>query len=55
MMLGVIPGLNPEIVVADDHYDLDPMPFGMDELPDKNADECARKVADYLAASLKER
>ncbi len=53
MMLGVIPGLNPEIVDATDHYDLDPMPFGIDGLSDADADACARKVADFLAPSLR--
>ncbi len=53
MMMGVIPGLNPEIVDATDHYDLDPMPFGIDGLSDADADACARKVADFLAPSLK--
>ncbi len=53
MMLGVIPDLNPEIVVATDHYDLDPMPFGIDGISDKDADACARRVADHMAPSLK--
>jgi uncharacterized metal-binding protein len=53
MMLGVIPELNPEVVVADDHYHLRPIPFGIDELSEKDADRCAGKVAQYLAASLK--
>ncbi len=52
MMLGVIPELNPEVVVATDYYDLDPMPFGMDEISDQDADACAKKVADHLAPSL---
>lgn len=52
MMMGVIPELDVEVVVATDHYDLAPMPFGIDELSEKDADECARKVADHVAASL---
>ncbi len=53
MMMGVIPELNPEVVVATDHYDLDPMPFGIDGISEKDANECAQKVADHVAASLK--
>ncbi len=53
MMLGVIPGLNPEIVDATDHYELDPMPFSIDGLSDEAANACARKVAEFLAPSLK--
>ena len=53
MMLGVIPDVNPEVVVATDYYDLDPMPFGIDGISDKDADACAKKVADHLAPSLK--
>ncbi len=52
MMLGVIPELNPEVIVATDYYDLDPMPFGIDGISDKDADACAKKVADHLAPSL---
>ncbi len=52
MMLGVIPDLNPEVVVATDYYDLDPMPFGIDEISHQDADACAKKVADHLAPSL---
>lgn len=52
MMTGVIPELEAEVVVATDHYDLDPLPFGIDELSEKDADECAKKVADRLAGSL---
>jgi len=52
MMTGVVPGLDTEVVVATDHYDLDPLPFGIDELSEKDADKCAKKVADHLAGSL---
>lgn len=55
MMMGVIPELDVEVVVATDHYDLDPMPFGIDVLSESDADECAKKVADHLAGSLKGR
>lgn len=52
MMMGVIPDLDVEVVVATDHYDLDPMPFGIDELSEKDAEEASKKVAGHLAASL---
>jgi len=52
MMLGVIPDVIPEVVVADDHYDIDPMPFGIDELCETDAQEAARKVAAHIAATL---
>jgi len=52
MMIGVIPEVDADVVVATDHYDLDPMPFGIEELSEKDADECARKVADHVATSL---
>ena len=53
MMMGVIPGLNPEVVDATDHYELKAMPFGIDGLPEEDADLCARKVADYVASLLR--
>jgi len=53
MMMGVIPGLNPEVVDATDHYELEAMPFGIDGLSEKDADLCATKVADYVASLLR--
>lgn len=52
MMVGVVPHLHPEVVVADDHYDLDPIPFGINELSNADADRCARQVAEKIAAAL---
>jgi uncharacterized metal-binding protein len=52
MMRGAIPGLEPEIVLATEHYAFDRTLFGIDEMP---ADEIrgharavARKIADML-------
>lgn len=52
LMLGVVPNLRPEVVVADDLYEMDPMPYGIDELSATDADACARKVADRVAAMI---
>jgi uncharacterized metal-binding protein len=53
MLKAVIPELDVEVVVATDHYDLDPMPFGIDEISERDANQCANKVADHLVATLK--
>jgi hypothetical protein len=42
----------PEVVIADDHYDLDPIPFGIDELSNRDANHCALQVAKKIAATL---
>jgi len=52
MMQGAIPGLRAEVVNADDHYDLQPMPFGLDELSEHDANACAQKVASHIAKSI---
>ncbi len=52
MMVGVVPDLQPEVVIADDHYDLDPIPFGINELSNEDADRCARQVAKKIADTL---
>jgi len=52
MMQGAIPGLKAEIVVADDHYELEPMPFGLGELSELDANTCAQKVASHIASSI---
>jgi uncharacterized metal-binding protein len=54
MMQGAIPGLKAEVVNAGDHYDLEPMPFSLDELPEDEANACAQKVASYVAATINE-
>ena len=54
MMQGAIPGLKAEVILADDHYELEPMPFGMDELSEQAANACAQKVASYIANAIKE-
>ncbi len=52
MMVGVVPELNPEVVLADDHYDLDPIPFGINELSEADAERCASRVAGRIAGTL---
>jgi uncharacterized metal-binding protein len=52
MMQGAIPGLKAEVVLADDHYELEPMPFGLDELSELDANTCAQKVASHIANSI---
>jgi uncharacterized metal-binding protein len=52
MMQGAIPGLKAEVVLADDHYELEPMPFGLDELSEQDANTCAQKVASHIAKSI---
>jgi uncharacterized metal-binding protein len=52
MMAGVVPDLKPEVVVADDHYDLDPIPFGINELSNHDANRCALQLARKIAGIL---
>jgi uncharacterized metal-binding protein len=51
-MKGVIPDLNPEIIIADELYDFDTNLFGIDEMPEEeikqHALEVAKKVVDML-------
>lgn len=47
MMKGVLPEITPEIVQADMIYESD-IPFGIDEVTDKELGDCARIVADTV-------
>lgn len=52
MMKGVIPELEPELIIADTLYDFDRSLFGIDEMPEAqikvHAEEVARKVLERL-------
>ena len=52
MMKGVIPGLAPEVIIADRLYEFDRSLFGIDEMPESeikaHAEEVAVKVAEQL-------
>jgi uncharacterized metal-binding protein len=52
MMKGVVPGLNPEVVIADRLYDFDRKLFGIDEIPDAQINAHARQVSNAIAAQL---
>ena len=52
MMKGVVPGLNPEVIIADRLYDFDRKLFGIDEMPDAQIDAHAREVANAVAVRL---
>lgn len=52
MMKGVIPGLEPEVVVADGLYDFDRGLFGIEEMPEPELNEHAREVAKAIAARI---
>ena len=52
MMKGVIPELEPEVVVADGLYEFDRNLFGIEEMPEAELSEHAREVAKALAARL---
>lgn len=47
MMQGVIPDLDPEIIIADTLYD-EGLPFGIDEVSEETFDEYARQVAEKI-------
>ena len=47
MMKGALPGLKPEIVLADTIYKTS-LPFSPDEAPEEQLRECAAKVADVV-------
>jgi hypothetical protein len=49
---GVIPGLEPEVVVADGLYDFDRSLFGIEEMPEPELNGHAREVAKAIAARL---
>ena len=52
MMKGVIPELEPEIVVADSLYRFDRSLFGIEEMPEAELNEHSREVARAIAARL---
>ena len=52
MIKGVVPRLNPEVIIADRLYDLDRKLFGIDEMPDAQIDAHAREVANAVAVRL---
>ena len=52
MMKGVVPGLRPEVVIADRLYDFDRNLFGIDEIPESQLSAHAREVAKAVAARL---
>ncbi len=52
MMKAVVPGLQPEVVVADRLYDFDRNQFGIDEMSESEINAHAREVAKAVAARL---
>ncbi len=52
MMKGVVPVLQPEVVIADRLYDFDRNLFGIDEMPEPQLSAHAREVAKAVAARL---
>jgi uncharacterized metal-binding protein len=52
MMKGVVPGLEPEVVVADGLYEFDRSLFGIEEMPEAELNEHSREVAKAIAARL---
>lgn len=52
MMKGVLPDMKPEIVIADKLYDFDQSLFGINEMPEQEIRQHARKVATDVARSL---
>lgn len=52
MMKGVVPGLQPDVIIADRLYDFDRTLFGIEEMPESELNEHARKVAQIVAAKL---
>lgn len=53
MMKGVVPGLAPEVVVADRLYRFDTSLFGIDEMPDAEIQAHAEQVAATVRDSLR--
>lgn len=47
MMNGVLPGFKPVIAQADTYYE-NALPFGIDEVPEEELQECARIVAEAV-------
>ncbi|UFS70622.1 putative zinc-binding protein [Geomonas sp. RF6] len=52
MMGGVIDGLTPEVIIADQLYEFDRALFGIDEMTPEEIQKHARAVAEKIAASL---
>jgi uncharacterized metal-binding protein len=52
MMKGVVPELEPEVVIADTLYDFDRRLFGIEEMPESELNAHSRKVATAVAARL---
>jgi len=52
MMQGVIGGLSPEIILADQLYDFDTSLFGIDEMPEDEIKANATKVAERIVEIL---
>jgi len=52
MMKGAVPGLEPEIIIADTLYDFDRSLFGIDELPESEIRSHAERVAQKVAERL---
>ena len=52
MMKGVVPGLQPEVVIADRLYDFDRNLFGIDEMPEPQLNAHAREVAKAVASRI---
>jgi uncharacterized metal-binding protein len=52
MMKGVIPGLEPEVIIADALYDFDRSLFGIDEMPESQIKNHAERVAKAVVERL---
>ncbi len=52
MMRGVIPELQPDVVIADRLYDFDRSLFGIDQMPEAEISAHAREVARAVAARI---
>ncbi len=52
MMKGVVPGLQPEVVVTDKMVEFDRRLFGIEEMPEAEIEAHAREVARQVAARL---
>ncbi len=52
MMTGVVPGLAPDVVMADELCEFDRRLFGIDEMPEQEIRQHAREVATQIARSL---
>lgn len=52
MMRGVLPDLEPEVVIADQLYEFDRSLFGIDEMPRAEIEAHARTVAEKVAGRL---